>query len=108
MLTWLQFLLIFSHLLQTGKTLKLEIQANSITALDTDTAPSMVPGLATVPAVNGKLESVATLDMKTNHAVNSKMSFDAQLSGSKLSSETGFQVLLVLYFFHTSHPYGEV
>uniref|UniRef100_A0A7N0R8A4 BZIP domain-containing protein n=1 Tax=Kalanchoe fedtschenkoi TaxID=63787 RepID=A0A7N0R8A4_KALFE len=79
--------------LDIEKTVKIEIQANSIAPVDTNLESSMVAGIAVGPAANGKLENVTVLDldMKPNHIVNSKMSFDAQQSGSKLSSEACFQ-----------------
>ncbi|CAM8971957.1 unnamed protein product [Rhodiola kirilowii] len=77
--------------LDIEKTVKLEIQANAIVPVDTDVASGIVPGIAVCPAVDGNLENVAALDMKANHIVNSKMSFDGQQSGSRLSSETCFQ-----------------
>uniref|UniRef100_A0A7N0UHJ2 BZIP domain-containing protein n=1 Tax=Kalanchoe fedtschenkoi TaxID=63787 RepID=A0A7N0UHJ2_KALFE len=77
--------------LDIEKTEKLEIQANSTVAVDTNLVPSMVAGIGVGPAPNGKLENVTALDMKTNHIVDSNLSVDAQQSGSKLSSETCFQ-----------------
>lgn len=69
--------------------MKLEIQANAAVPADSYLASGVVTGIAVGTAVSGKLENVTGLDI-----VNSKMSFDAQQSGSKLSSETGFQVRL--------------